>query len=200
MATKAIHEDIMIHLLRDGNEQGLRLLYRNYKDAIFGIISNIVRSEPHAEEVLNDVFLKFFENIQSYDASKSRLFTWMARIARNAAIDKIRTADFKAYAQSIRTDDPNTTISSPADHTVEYQGIQTILQALSPDQRRMIHMVYLLGYTHQECADELQVPLGTVKTNVRRGILQLRDYFAKDIQAYTGMIFLIILYIILFHH
>lgn len=189
-------EENMLSLLLEGNETGLRLLYRNYKEAIYGIILNIVKSENHAEEVLNDVFLKFFNNIKSYDSSKSRLFTWMARIARNAAIDKIRTVDFKSSARSYEISNPVAEKLQYQHEHIDHSAIASILQALDVDQKRMIEMVYLLGYTHQECSTELNIPLGTVKTNIRRGLLKLRSVMGNDINAFISWIIIVLIYFI----
>lgn len=189
-------EENLLNLLLEGNEMGLRLLYRNYKEAIYGIILNIVKSENHAEEVLNDVFLKFYNNIKSYDSSKSRLFTWMARIARNAAIDKIRTVDFKISSRAVDISNPIVqNLQYQQDHT-NHTAIATILRALDVDQRRMIEMVYLLGYTHQECSNELNIPLGTVKTNIRRGLIKLRSVMGNDINAFISWIIIVLIYFI----
>jgi RNA polymerase sigma-70 factor (ECF subfamily) len=189
-------EENILSLLLEGNEMGLRLLYRNYKEAIYGIILNIVKSENHAEEVLNDVFLKFFNNIKSYDSSKSRLFTWMARIARNAAIDKIRTVDFKSSARSYEISNPVAEKLQYQHEHIDHSAIASILQALDVDQKRMIEMVYLLGYTHQECSTELNIPLGTVKTNIRRGLLKLRSVMGNDINAFISWIIIVLIYFI----
>lgn len=189
-------EENILSLLLDGNEMGLRLLYRNYKESIYGIILNIVKSENHAEEVLNDVFLKFFNNIKSYDSSKSRLFTWMARIARNAAIDKIRTVDFKSSARSYEISNPVAEKLQYQHEHIDHTAIASILQALDVDQKRMIEMVYLLGYTHQECSTELNIPLGTVKTHIRRGLLKLRSVMGNDINAFISWIIIVLIYFI----
>lgn len=189
-------EENILSLLLDGNEMGLRLLYRNYKESIYGIILNIVKSENHAEEVLNDVFLKFFNNIKSYDSSKSRLFTWMARIARNAAIDKIRTVDFKSSARSYEISNPVAEKLQYLHEHIDHSAIASILQALDVDQKRMIEMVYLLGYTHQECSTELNIPLGTVKTHIRRGLLKLRSVMGNDINAFISWIIIVLIYFI----
>ncbi len=191
-------DDIILSLLQNGNEQGLRLLYRNYNDAIYGIIMRIVRSEETAEEVLNDVFLKCFHNIASYDPTKSKLFTWIARIARNASIDKVRTV---SYRNSLRTDSlqSNESIHDTKSENVtqDPESIQRILKTLDADARQMIEMVYLQGYTHEECAQDLDVPLGTVKTKVRRGLIKLREYLSGDRQILAALTVIILIYVFL---
>lgn len=190
-------EDNVLDLLRSGSEQGLRLLYRNYKDAIYGIILNIVKSEQHSEEVLNDVFLKCYNNIGSYDEAKSRLFTWMARIARNAAIDKVRTVEYRSGAKTYDISNPGTEKMAYSHDYIDHAGMAAILKILDVDQKRMIEMVYLLGYTHQECSDELGVPLGTVKSNVRRGLMKLREALGNDINALMSLIILVLIYFVI---
>ncbi|MEP7268343.1 MAG: RNA polymerase sigma factor [Saprospiraceae bacterium] len=192
-----IKEAHLVALLQSGNEQGLRILYSNYNQSIYGIISNIVKSEQHAEEVLNDVFLKFYRSIKSYDPGQSKLFTWMARIARNAAIDKIRTVDYRRSQNSVDIENPAVKALNYSENNLDNEGLAKVLKSLDGDQKRMVEMVYLLGYTHQECSDELNVPLGTVKSNVRRGILKMRDYLGKDLQAYMSILLIVFIYFLI---
>ncbi len=187
MDNKIMTDDSIVSLLLSNDEQGLRLLYRNYSSAIFGIISRIVPTSHEADEVLNDTFLKIYKNISSYDKDKSKLFTWMARIARNAAIDKRRSADFKQGQNTISLDSLPNYDSSYSESKNMDQGLSKMIASMDADLRQILEYVYLMGYSHQDCADELNIPLGTVKTKVRRAILILREGLKDDLVHLTGL-------------
>ncbi len=136
----------------------------------------IVQHEKAAEEVLQDTFIKIWDNIESYDAKKGRLFTWMLNIARNLAIDKTRS---KEFSHNRKTDSINTSVPIvSSDMQVEQQirdhGLINLLQHLSPEQKIIVHLIYFKGYTHSEVAKEFDIPLGTVKTRLRAALIKLR--------------------------
>jgi RNA polymerase sigma factor (sigma-70 family) len=154
----------------------LDYLYDHYSAAIYGIISKVIREENIAEEVLQDVFLKIWDKIDSYDASKGRLFTWMLNIARNQAIDKTRS---KEISKSKKTDDIDLFVrriesAEFEEQKVEAIGLKEVLIRLPDEQRFVIQKLYLEGYTQSEVAEEFNIPLGTVKTRTRMAMIELR--------------------------
>jgi RNA polymerase sigma-70 factor, ECF subfamily len=192
-STTTIDDNIVSLLLR-GEEEGLRILYRNYSSAIYGIINRIVPSQDEADEILNDTFLKIYNNITSYDKDKSKLFTWMARIARNGAIDKVRSAGFTKSKNTISLDKEDNSSKFFESSKVEDFGMQKIIAKMDSDLKLVLDYVYFQGYSHQDCADELGLPLGTVKTKVRRAILFLREELKDDLVHYMSIIFIISLF------
>ncbi len=150
-----------------------------YSSSLFGVISRIVNDTAVAEDVLQDTFIKIWNSFSSYRAEKGRLFTWMVNIARNLAIDKIRSKDFKNQAKNHELEN-NVTFIDEQRSTVykpELVGIKEMVETLKPEQKSILDLVYFKGYTHIEAADELGVPLGTIKTRLRMAIIQLRKYF-----------------------
>jgi len=120
--------------------------------------------------------MKIWEKIQSYDATKGRLFTWMLNIVRNLAIDKTRS---KEFSQSRKTDDIDNFVSSldsarNTELAVDAIGIKELLNKLPEEQRFVVEKIYLGGYTHAEVSDEFGLPLGTVKTRIRTAMIELR--------------------------
>lgn len=158
------------------DKSSLSYLYDHYSGALYGVIHRILQHEDIAEEVLQDIFLKIWDRIDQYDASKGKLFTWMLNIARNQAIDKTRS---KEISKEKKTKDIDTLV-----HTVdrqEYQeqqidgiGVQEILKVLPEEQRFVVEHLYFKGYTQSELAEESGIPLGTVKTRLRTAMQQLR--------------------------
>ena len=96
-----ISEEQLVSLLKAHNKVALNLLYDNYAAALYGVIMRITKSQHHAENILQDTFIKIWKSIDSYDSNKGRFFTWMLNIARNSAIDFVRS---KAYRKNTRTD------------------------------------------------------------------------------------------------
>jgi len=136
----------------------------------------VVKNEYVAEEVLQDVFLKVWDKIHAYDATKGKLFTWMLNIARNQAIDKTRS---KEISKSRKTGDIDNLLgridrAEYSEQQVEAIGLKELLVKLNDEQRFVIEKLYLEGYTQSEVAEEYSIPLGTVKTRTRMAMIELR--------------------------
>lgn len=160
---------------------GLSYLYDHYSGALFGVIVRIVQKEELAEEVLQDVFLKIWDKIESYDAGKGRLFTWMLNIARNQAIDKLRSREI---SKSNKTKDIDSLVhiidnQEQVEQRIDGIGVSEILKALPEEQRFVVDSLYFKGYTQSELAEESGIPLGTVKTRLRSAMQQLRTLVGK---------------------
>jgi RNA polymerase sigma factor (sigma-70 family) len=155
----------------------LEYLYDHYAGALLGVVARILKKEELAEEVLQDVFLKIWDRIESYDASKGRLFTWMLNIARNQAIDKTRSKEFSKAKKTGDIDNYVNRIENEGyvEQKVEGIGLQNLLNTLPEDQRFIIDQHYLKGYTQAEIAEEFNLPLGTVKTRMRLAMKELRN-------------------------
>lgn len=127
--------------------------------------------------MLQDVFLKIWDRIKSYDSSKGRLFTWMLNIARNQAIDKTRS---KEMSQGRKTDDIDDLVNKVDRQEstalqIETIGLKELLIRLTEEQRFVIDHLYLKGYTQSELSEEFGIPLGTVKTRTRMAMMELRS-------------------------
>ncbi|RZK51094.1 MAG: sigma-70 family RNA polymerase sigma factor [Pedobacter sp.] len=173
-------ENFLVDGLKRGDKVAIDKLYKMYAGSLMGIISRIVKFDEVAEDVLQDTFVKIWKSIAQYDSSKGRLFTWMANLAKNAAIDQVRS---KNYVNSGKTDDLGDTKVDLIDRrnnvsfNAETIGVRQLMQYLKPDQKNILDLVYFEGYTQMEVAEHLNIPLGTVKTKIRLSILTLRKYF-----------------------
>jgi RNA polymerase sigma factor (sigma-70 family) len=162
--------------LKSRNKSSLDYLYDYYSAALYGVISRIINNEDVAEEVLQDAFLRIWDRIDSYDASKGRLFTWMLNIARNLAIDKTRS---KEINKDRKTDDIDNLVNridrkEQAEQHIETIGLKEVLNKLPDEQKFVVEYLYLKGYTQSELAEEFNIPLGTIKTRVRIAMTELR--------------------------
>ncbi len=172
-----ISEEALVKRLRERDKEALAYLYDHYSGALFGTIVRILRSEELAAEVLQDGFLKVWENIGKYDAGKGRLFTWMLNIFRNLAIDKTRSREMRS---SEKTDPLDQFVYDLKKNEVdELQtdtiGLEDVVKQLNRDQQFVVQKIYFEGFTHSEVAKEYDIPLGTVKTRLRQALLLLRQ-------------------------
>ena len=177
--TLFISESELIQRLLEKDRKAFEYLYDNYSGAIYGIILKIVRNEEFADELLNDVFLRIWEKFPDYDSEKGRLFTWILNIARNLAIDKLRSKEYKVR---MKTDDVSENVSISDDayessHKPEYIGMKEIVETLPVEQKQLIDLMYFKGYSQSEIAEEFNIPLGTVKTRVRSAMIKLKQLF-----------------------
>ncbi|MGZ3757091.1 MAG: RNA polymerase sigma factor [Mucilaginibacter sp.] len=175
----SLSEEELVLALGKREKVAVEALYDMYSASLFGVISRIVIDEYIAEDVLQETFVKIWNSFSSYSTEKGRLFTWMVNIARNLAIDKIRSKDFKNQNKN-RELENNVTFIDEQRNTVykpELLGIKELVDTLKPDQKSILDLVYFKGYTHVEAADELGIPLGTIKTRLRMAIQQLRKHF-----------------------
>ncbi|MEZ5023747.1 MAG: sigma-70 family RNA polymerase sigma factor [Chitinophagales bacterium] len=155
-------------------------LYKMYAKSMHGVIFKIIKDESVTEEVLQDVFLKAWKKSHTYHPKKGRLFTWLINIARNAAIDKLRSKGFKKSKLNV---DAATLLDNFHSHEnldskVNSIGLQTFVNQLEYKYKNLIDLLYFKGYTHKEAAEEMQLPIGTIKTNNRKGIFALRKLLA----------------------
>jgi RNA polymerase sigma factor (sigma-70 family) len=175
----ALSEEELIRALTNREKIAIEVLYDMYSSSLFGVIARIVVDIPVAEDILQETFVKIWRSFSSYSAEKGRLFTWMVNIARNLSIDKIRSKDFKNQSKNHELEN-NVTFIDEQRNTVykpELLGIKELVQTLKPEQKSILDLVYFKGYTHVEAADELGIPLGTIKTRLRMAIQQLRKHF-----------------------
>ena len=156
-------------------------LYAMYNDSMYGVIFNITRNKEESEEVLQDVFIKAWDKADTYSSKKGRFFTWLINIARNAAIDKIRSKDFNKSKKNLDATFFVDILESHdnLDLKLDALGIKKFVEALKEKCKNLIELIYFQGFTQKEASEELKIPLGTVKTNNRKCISELRNIVLK---------------------
>lgn len=160
-------------LLKQKDDQAFNYLYENYAGALYGVVKQIVADVEVASDVLQEVFVSIWRKIDTYDATKGRLFTWMLNIARNAAIDKTRSRNYQQGLREQPLDDE--AISHPVVRSgIDDYGLKKLLFKLKDEHRLLVDLSYYQGFTHEQIARALNIPLGTVKTRLRTALTQLR--------------------------
>lgn len=166
----------LIIAMQNGDEKAFSTLYTMYSEALYGIIYSIVLDNNVAEEVLQDVFIKIWDNSKSYDINKGRFFTWILNIARNTSIDETRSKAFKNSKKNLSTTNFVDIIKSTdsLNKKTNAIGIQKFIDALKPACIKIIDLLYFKGFTQVDAAKDLDIPLGTLKTRNRTCIRDLR--------------------------
>lgn len=172
-------ESQIVALLAKKDRQAVSLAYKHYGPNLYGVVLRILGNEEDAQEVMQDSFVKVWQNADKYDAKKGRLFTWMLNIARRTAIDKTRSAQYKATRRNESIDsDRNFRNEWSVTDRHEDAGLRKVIDSIDPKYRVIIDLIYYQGYTQTEVQKELNIPLGTVKSRVRLAMNELRSKLA----------------------
>ncbi len=175
--TEKYSEENLVKLLKLNQQSAFEYLYENYSKVLFGVISRIIKDEEKAADVMQDVFLKIWKKIGDFDAEKSKLYAWMVSIARNAAIDLYRKErnnvmvdiDYEMGAVDSQHHE------SASTDTIDLRGI---VEKLKPERKKLLDLVYLQGFTQEEAAELLEIPLGTAKSRIRTALHELKLFYA----------------------
>ena len=172
VAKLTYEEQELVASLRSKKEDAFSYLYEHYSGALYGAIKQIVGDAELSNDVLQETFVNIWRRIESYNETKGRLFTWMLNIARNAAIDKVRSKGFQQSQRQIPLD--GEAIQPSVRPGIDDYGLKKLILKLKDEQRLLIDLSYFQGYTHEQIATALHIPLGTVKTRIRSALTQLR--------------------------
>ncbi len=169
-------QDDLLKLIKEKNPKSFDHLYDMYSLSLYGVIHNIVQSREEAEDLLQDVMVKIWDNLDKYDASKGRFYTWIVNIARNTAIDKYRSKSFNNNRKNLSTDNFVSVIkdSYNMSGSMDAIGITKFINKLKPTCIKIIDLLFFKGFTHKEASEELEIPMGTLKTRNRACIGELR--------------------------
>ena len=174
-------------MLHQNDKRVMAIIYDQYAPTLYGVVFRIVQSEAIAEDVMQDAFVKIWKNGMTYNAQKGSLFTWMLNISRNTAIDKIRSAGYRKSEKNQRINSDVYSLASKSNNIVpEEIGLRDLLENLDNKYKEILNLIYFKGFTQQEVSEELNIPLGTVKTRLRTALRNLRELF--DVTNLTVLI------------
>ena len=170
----ATDEEMLVQRLLARDEQALRVLHDRYAKNLLAIILRLVRDEALAQDVLQEGLLKVWLSIASYAPERGRLFTWMVRVCCNQAIDALRSPRHRFHSsnQSLEVSKVQRA-SAPSTFNPEHIGLHELTLKLKPRQREVIELLYFGGCTQAETAEQLGIPLATVKTRARAALQAL---------------------------
>ena len=177
MLVRAIRREQLETLLRqaaEGDMLAFRQLYDESAGRLLAITTNILRDSQAAEDAVQEAMLRIWRNAARYDPGKGAPLAWMGVIARNAALDMMQR---RPAAESLEVTD-TLELATPAIEPPDAY-LRQCLGRLPPEQARAIVMMYTYGLSHSELAEKMAVPLGTVKSWVRRGMISLKEYMTE---------------------
>ncbi len=166
----------LIIALQNKDQNAFKSIYDMYSENVYGIVNTILKDDTLSEEVLQDVFIKIWNKAPLYSEKKGRFFTWILNIARNAAIDKTRSKSYKNITQNLTIDSFVDILEDKTNFVskIDSIGIKKYIQSLEPICKKVIDLLFFKGFTQKETAEELDIPLGTVKTRNRICIDKLK--------------------------
>lgn len=172
-------EKHIVELLQERNDKAISLLYEHYGDTLYGVAKKVVRDEELAQDVLQESFVKIWKKSDSYDASKAKLFTWLFRITRNTAIDKLRSVNTKTDKE-IQMDVSDVYNLGVDSIRPEFMDVRENLDKIEDKYQIVLEALFFHGMTQQEASDELDIPLGTIKSRLKIGLRELKKIYGSS--------------------
>ncbi len=169
-------EEQIVALLAKGDKKALDLLYANYADTLYGVILKVTINEEIAQDALQETFVKVWKNAKKYDSKKAKLFTWLFRIAKNTAIDKLRSFNNR-YEKEVQIDKSDVYILPTANLNQDVLDLKAHVARLDEKYQIVLKALFFEGMTQQEASDELDIPLGTIKSRLKIGLRELKKVY-----------------------
>ncbi|MGQ0569839.1 MAG: sigma-70 family RNA polymerase sigma factor [Armatimonadota bacterium] len=174
-------EHLLLERIARKDGRALEALYDRYARLVYSLALGLVRNPQAAEEVTQEVFMAVWRGSNAFDSRRGAARTWVLSLAHHKSVDavrrqRVRTAEPLSESMTVDLD-----VAGQAVRSVEGAQVREALNALSQPQREAITLAYYAGYTQQEIANRLRVPLGTVKTRIRDGMLRLRGQLGRHV-------------------
>ncbi len=163
-------EGELIGHLKQKSSAAVDVLYNKYAAALYTVVLQIIRDEEIAQTVFRDVFVEIMDKIDTYDPQQERLFIWMFKIARNAAIDVIRPGNDPNALEQLR----NEAVEKMSNLEIDNYGLKKLTTKLKGEQSILLDLCYYKGYTCAEIAEALNIPVESVNKKLRMAVLELR--------------------------
>jgi RNA polymerase sigma-70 factor (ECF subfamily) len=171
--------DELMSRVAQGDQGAFGALYDALAPLVHGLVLRVVRDPAQSEEVTQEVFLEVWQQAKRFDADRGRARAWITVMAHRRAVDRVRAAQ-AATDRDLREgikdfEESYDDVEHQVEVALESERVRKALESLTDIQRQAIRLAYYGGYTYGEVADALGLPLGTVKTRIRDGMIRLRD-------------------------
>ncbi len=182
-------ETELMRRIKAKDSEAISELYELYNRLLFGMIISVVKKREEAEDVLQEVFVKIWQKAHTFDEDRGNVYSWIVTLARNKAIDRIRSKGYKTQQKaSVDVDAPEFSLEGethdPLETTIYSDRAELVKKALAEipeSQSQVLKIAYDQGMTQSEISDHLDIPLGTVKTRMRQGMIKLKDILGEVI-------------------
>jgi len=177
----------LIDQIRQGDQKALSRLYDRYARIVYSLALAIVRDKRDAEEVVQEVFLQIWRRASKYDRDRASVYKWLTWMTRSRAIDKTRTKNFHQHRRMEFELDPES--NHQAEPATQLDAvlilersarIRELFEQLPVKQKQVLELAFFRGLTHTEIAEKLTLPLGTIKTRIRQGMIKLQQRFTEE--------------------
>lgn len=174
-----LSEDKLVEGLLNKERYAMAALYQMYSDSLYRVISTIVIIDEVAQDLLQETFIKIWKSFSSYNPAKGRLYTWMARLARNISIDYLRSVNYRNHSVSEDLSELTQQIDKTfhISYNPELIGVKDMTRILSSDQKSVLDLIYFKGYTHVQAAKELNITVGILRSRLQSSITELRKVY-----------------------
>lgn len=176
---KPATKETLLAQIAGGDQAAFGALYDEISPRVFGLIRRLLVDHSQSEEVTQEVFLEIWQNAARFEPTKGGASTWILTMAHRRAIDRIRSSqsgrdrDVKIGIRDFVSEYDN--VAETVEITIEHERVKEAMTQLTELQRQAVTLAYYGGYSHSEVATMLSVPIGTVKTRLRDGMIRLRD-------------------------
>jgi len=174
-------EKALIARISDGDQQALAVLYDQYVALLYSVVIAIIKKREEAEDLMQEIFLLIWKKASTFDTSRDNVYAWLTTMARNRAIDRTRSKAFRTAQQEVAEPIPEITASAmenPLDAVIMQERadqVQEAMQQIPAAPREVILLAYFEGCSQSQMAEQLNLPLGTIKTRVRQGMKKFSE-------------------------
>lgn len=175
----AVSQDGLLELVARGDQAAFSELYDQIAPRVLGLVRRLLRDHAQSEEVTQEIFLEIWQSATRFDAVKGAASTWIMTMAHRRAVDRVRASqssrdrDVKIGIRDFNNSYDN--VAETVGVRIEHERVEKAMLRLTELQRQAVSLAYYGGYSHSEVAEMLGVPIGTVKTRLRDGMIRLRD-------------------------